>query len=192
MLTVSEALCHRTCTPSICVARMTSLRSRASSGCVMWVAPMVRFSVGTSPPAAGPQLGVAIPAEIVVSVRAVVATDSACGPFAMAYQVISVCPIYTAIGGRRALWRLPCSENINLRTNVRLLEPCVHRSPCCSAAALQPRHPIGHLAPGEGRKTRYRHGVPTYDNKNPMFCIIAYSPSKKLSLVQNSISVLGT
>jgi hypothetical protein len=26
-----------------------------------------------------------------------------------------------------------------------------------------------------GRKTTYRHGLPTHDNKNPMFCIIAYS-----------------
>jgi hypothetical protein len=34
----------------------------------------------------------------------------------------------------------------------------------------------------QGRKTRYRHGVPTHDNKNPMFCVIAYSPFKKLSL----------
>jgi hypothetical protein len=42
-------------------------------------------------------------------------------------------------------------------------------------------------SPDSGRKTRYRHGLPTHDNKNPMFCIIAYSPSKKLSLVQNSI-----
>ena len=33
----------------------------------------------------------------------------------------------------------------------------------------------------------YRHRVLTHDNKNPMFCVIAYSPSKKLSLVQNSI-----
>jgi hypothetical protein len=38
-----------------------------------------------------------------------------------------------------------------------------------------------------GRKTRYRHGLPTHDNKNPIFCVIAYSPSEKLSLVQNSI-----
>ena len=38
--------------------------------------------------------------------------------------------------------------------------------------------------PDSGRKTRYRHGLPTHDNKNPMFCIITYSPSKKLSLVQ--------
>ena len=30
--------------------------------------------------------------------------------------------------------------------------------------------------------------VPTHDgNKNPIFCVIAYSPSKKLSLVQNPI-----
>ena len=33
----------------------------------------------------------------------------------------------------------------------------------------------------------YRHRVLTHDNKNPMFCVIAYSPSKKLSLAQNSI-----
>ena len=29
-----------------------------------------------------------------------------------------------------------------------------------------------------GRKARYRHGLPTHDNKNPMFCVIAYLITK--------------
>ena len=56
------------------------------------------------------------------------------------------------------------------------------RRPAAARRALSKSARILH-----GRKTRYRHGLPTHYNKNPMFCIIAYSPSKKLSLVQNSI-----
>ena len=44
----------------------------------------------------------------------------------------------------------------------------------------------------QGRKTRYRHGVPTHDNRNQMFCVIAYSSSKKLSLVLSYSSSKST
>ena len=52
-------------------------------------------------------------------------------------------------------------------------------------ASNQGKRKIG--SSDSGVQARYRHGVPTHDNKNPMFCVLAYSPSKKLSLVQNSI-----
>ena len=62
-----------------------------------------------------------------------------------------------------------------------ILENGVYSSTHVASAALTYRARTGCSKLGlqiPAVKTRYRHGLPTHDNKNRMFCIIAYLITK--------------